>query len=219
MYSAPFTLERFALMLAAMTLSFALFGLLIVLDNTTTPPPNKVKINQLEVTVVAPPPPPPPQTKKATDTSSDTSTLNVQGLTGSIKVNYGVKNKMATPKIEDLPMPKFSFDRFEISELYTSKVPMLEVEQLDKVPKVVSQRYVRPPKSVRKYGQKRIKTTVELIIDQSGKPFIKKIIDPAFPEMVETIKTWVKYAKFEVPRKEGKAVQAVYLYGINFNYG
>ncbi|KZN64834.1 hypothetical protein N473_13655 [Pseudoalteromonas luteoviolacea CPMOR-1] len=213
------SVAKFTLMVFAIGLSSTLFFLLILLDVTNTTPQDKIKIAQLDVAVFIPPPPPPPQITDANDMSNDISTLNVLDLAGTVKVNYGIKNKMATPNITDVSMPEFSPERFEIRDLYASKVPMLEVEQLDRVPKVVSQRYVRPPKSVRKYGQKRIKTTVELIIDQSGKPFIKKIINPTFPEMIETIKTWVKYAKFEVPKKEGKAVQAVYLYDINFNYG
>ncbi|AOT07985.1 hypothetical protein [Pseudoalteromonas luteoviolacea] len=213
------SVAKFTLMVSAIGLSSILFIVLILLDGTNTTPPDQVKIAQLDVTMFIPPPPPPPQITTTSDTSHDTSTLNVLDLTGTVKVNYGIKNNMAMPNITDISMPKFSLKRFELRDFYTSKIPMLEVEKLDKVPKVVSQRYVRPPKSVRKYGEKRIKTTVELIIDQSGKPFIKKIIDPAFPEMIETIKTWVKYARFEVPKKEGKAVQAVYLYDINFNYG
>ncbi|TQF70512.1 hypothetical protein [Pseudoalteromonas luteoviolacea] len=218
MDSLKVTFTRLLLGISALTLSLSLFLFLVVLDNSTGKSPDKLQINRVDVAMISPPPPPPPITQTH-HTSGQSSALNVKGLGGPVKVQYSVKNVMEIPTANKLNLPKISTDKLKFTSHFSANVPMLNVEHLDRVPKVVSQRYVRPPKTVRKYGQKRIETSVELIIDQTGKPFVKRIIDPVFPEMNETIRTWVKHAKFEVPRKEGKAVQAVYLYGINFNYG
>ncbi|MDK1286100.1 hypothetical protein [Pseudoalteromonas umbrosa] len=212
------TVLRIITSVSAIGLALALFIGMVVLDKVDVEAPDKLIVNQVDVAMLTPPPPPPPLTQTS-QAASDSTALNVMGLGGPVKVQYGIKNTMQIPKFEDIKLPKLELDKLEIVSHFSSSVPMLKVEHLDRVPKVVSQRYVRPPKSVRKYGQKRIETSVELIIDQTGKPYVKKIIDPVFPEMVETIRTWVQHAKFEVPKKEGKAVQAVYLYGINFNYG
>ncbi|MBQ4809916.1 hypothetical protein A7985_05280 [Pseudoalteromonas luteoviolacea] len=216
------TLKHFAfralIVLGALMLSALLFIFMVVFDQNSPAEPEKLIVNKIDVAVIAPPPPPPPLTQ-SNNAPSNVSAINVMGLGGPVKVQYGNKNVMQVPKSEELDLPMLELDKLEFVSHFSSKVPMLKVEHLDRVPKVVSQRYIKPPKAVRKYGQKRIETSVELIIDQTGKPYVKKIIDPVFPEMIETIRTWVKHAKFEIPKKEGKAVQAVYLYGINFNYG
>lgn len=84
---------------------------------------------------------------------------------------------------------------------------------------MIAQKRVKLPREAKKNASGRIETIVELIIDETGKPYIKKIIDAKYQEMRPIIKEWVKYARFEVPRKEGKPVQAAYLYHLNFNYG
>ncbi len=95
---------------------------------------------------------------------------------------------------------------------------LVEVKSLDELPKIISSRYIQPPWSIIKRGITRIPTVVEIVIDQKGIAHIKKIVDPVYPEMVETIRTWIKNVRFSIPKKNGKPVQALYLYTINFNY-
>ncbi|TMP43162.1 hypothetical protein CWB96_03400 [Pseudoalteromonas citrea] len=174
---------------------------------------------KVDVALLTPPPPPPPPLKSANKSANESTTIDIMGLGSNLQVKYSKNPTMAIPKVESLDVPQLDLSEFQVIDTFSTSVPMLKVEHLDNVPKVISQKYIKPPKSVRKYGNNRIATKVKLIIDQTGKPYISKIIDPVYPEMIKIIKLWVQQAKFEIPKKEGKPVQAVYFYGINFNYG
>ncbi len=89
---------------------------------------------------------------------------------------------------------------------------------MDQIPEVISYKFVKPPKEISKRRINRIKATVEIIIDQQGIPYIKKIVDPVYVEMIDIIRKWIKHARFTVPKKDGQPVQALYLYSLNFNY-
>lgn len=202
--------------LATLTVSLLFIGMLHIKEAVEPP---KKSIIHAKISVATLPPPPPPPMIQTPAAASNPSAINVVGLGGSVTMQYNDKPTMAMPTVTDLKLPTLDLKKFKVIDTFSSSVPMLQVEHLDRIPKVVRQQYIKPPKSVRKYGNNRIATKVELIIDPTGKPFIKKIIDPVYPEMIDIIRKWVQQARFEIPKKEGRAVQAVYLYGINFNYG
>ncbi|MBQ4851845.1 hypothetical protein [Pseudoalteromonas sp. MMG012] len=195
-----------------------LFIIMLLIKGVATAPKETVIHTKIDVATLPPPPPPPP-ILETQQSSSSTAALNVVGLTGNVAMQYSDTPTMAMPKVSDLKRPELDLKESKIIDTFSSSIPMLQVEHLDRVPIVVRQQYIKPPKSIRKYGNKRIETKVELIIDQTGKPYIKKIVDAVYPEMVDTIREWVRHARFEIPKKEGRPVQAVYFYGINFNYG
>lgn len=210
--------KRLTVYTLALIIVATLFMALEWLKSEVTTPNKTQSINKIDVAVLPPPPPPPPA-QKQTKSTSLSDTVNVIGLGGAVQVQYGSEPAMAMPSVKSLDPPKFDVASLHLLDSFHSSVPLLEVEHLDRIPKVVSQKYQRPPLAVRKIANNRIETKVELIIDQTGKPYIKKIIDPIYPEMIPTIKAWVKDAHFEIPKKEGKPVQAVYFYNLNFNYG
>lgn len=183
-------------------------------------PEQQLQVRKLDVALPAPPPPPPPPMKTSASSSETQQTsLNLAGLGGGPQVNYADKPKMTLPKVQSLALPDFSMDANVIQQRMALDMPLMAVEKLDRVPTVVKQKYFPPPLEVRRKGVKRVSTEVELIIDQTGKPYIKRITDPVYPEMVEVIRSWVKHARFTIPKKDGRPVQAIYLYGIHFNYG
>ncbi|TMO57250.1 hypothetical protein [Pseudoalteromonas phenolica] len=173
-----------------------------------------------ELTIAALPPPPRPEPLKKNIQSSPVSNkLNVIDLAGDVKVDYGETTQVELPKQTDFSLPNFDTEQIIDLSGFKTTIPLIEVSLLDDVPEVIAQKRVKLPREAKKNASGRIETIVELIIDETGKPYIKKIIDAKYQEMRPIIKEWVKYARFEVPRKEGKPVQAAYLYHLNFNYG
>ena len=206
-------------LLSAMIVAGLVFSLHLLKQQPEAPKADLIT-RKIDVALPTPPPPPPPPVKTTSSSSEPSQTaLNLASLGDGPSINYADKPTMTLPKVESLELPNFAMDAKVIQERLALDVPLLAVEKLDRVPQVVRQKYFPPPKSVRQKGVKRIKTQVELIIDQSGKPYIKRIVDPVYPEMEEVIRAWVSHAIFSKPKKDGRAVQAIYFYSINFNYG
>ncbi|MBK8188289.1 MAG: hypothetical protein IPK77_14110 [Cellvibrio sp.] len=84
-------------------------------------------------------------------------------------------------------------------------------------PKLVSSNHISFPPELSRRGINRVETKVEIIIDQTGRAYVKKIIDPVYPEMIAVIRKSINNSQFTVPRKNGQPVQAVYLYALNFS--
>lgn len=194
-----------------------LLAFLLFVKQPITAKEKTVVINQVDVALPIPPPPPPPQ--QQVQSQSSTASINVIGSGNGPKLSFNEKPSMQFTKQEAPQLKAFEMNAQVIKQRMEIDMPLFAVEALDSIPKVISQKYFPIPLAIRKQGIKRVATEVELVIDVNGKPFIKKIIDPIYPEMVEVIRQWVSNARFEIPKKDGKAVQAIYLYGINFNYG
>ena len=198
----------------------SLVVLLHLLKTTPQAPEDKVIVRKIDVSLPAPPPPPPPPSNaRASESDSPSTSINLTGLGGGPQLSYADKPKMELPKSQSLALPEFTMDASTIQQRMALDMPLMAVEKLDQVPQVVKQKYFPPPLSIRKQGIKRISTEVELIIDQTGKPYIKRITDAVYPEMEDVIRKWVQHARFSIPKKDGRPVQAIYLYGIHFNYG
>jgi periplasmic protein TonB len=94
--------------------------------------------------------------------------------------------------------------------------PLHTVEELDSVPQLVSNNHVVFPRRMRENAIDKVATQVEIIIDAQGKAYVKKIVDPGYPEMVEVIRKAINDSRFTIPKKNGRPTQAVYLYKLTF---
>ena len=182
-------------------------------------PEETVTIRKIDIALPLPPPPPPPMEVEQTNAESSSASIDLSGMGEGPKIKYSDVPKLEKPKKAKLKLPKFDMSSLNLGRVISIDFPLLEVKSLDRIPQVISSKFVAPPKEIIRKGIKRISTEVEIIIDQQGKPFIKRIIDPIYPEMIATIREWIKHARFTVPKKNGQPVQAVYSYNINFNYG
>ncbi|MBU2893037.1 hypothetical protein KO495_06820 [Colwellia sp. D2M02] len=176
-----------------------------------------VTVRQIEVALPLPPPPPPVEMEQ-TKTESSTPSIDLTSMGAGPTIDYAKKPKIATLKVAKVELPKFDVSSLDLTKTISVDFGLIEVKSLDELPKIISSRYIQPPWSIIKRGITRIPTVVEIVIDQKGIAHIKKIVDPVYPEMVETIRTWIEHVRFSIPKKNGKPVQALYLYTINFNY-
>ncbi|TPH18662.1 hypothetical protein EPA86_02335 [Litorilituus lipolyticus] len=177
-----------------------------------------VTVRKVDVALPLPPPPPPPIEMEQSQSESDAASIDLIGMGAGPVLDYSKKPKVAQLKLTNVQLPEFDVNSLDLSKTIAVDFALIEVKSLDQLPEIISSRYVQPPWSVIKRGVTRIPTLVEIIIDQRGRAHIKKIVDPVYPEMVDTIRTWVKNVRFSIPKKNGKPVQALYLYGLNFNY-
>jgi periplasmic protein TonB len=198
-------------------LVFIMLVLMVFFQKNDYQEEETVTVRQVDIALPLPPPPPPIEIEQV-ESKSNSLSIDLLGMGTGPTIDYAQKPKLAKLKLTEVKLPKFDINSIDLSKTIAVDFTLIEVKRLDQVPKIISSRFVQPPWSIMKKGIKRIPTTVELIIDEKGRAHIKKIIDPVYPEMVETIRIWVKNVRFSIPKKNGQPVRALYLYGLNFNF-
>jgi protein TonB len=165
---------------------------------------------------VPPPPEPPPPIRTQTPQESPTPSINLMGQGTGPQLSYSDNPKLTLDNLQKIPKPEFDPKGMDLSSTLSVDFPLIEVKELDAIPRLVSNHRVSFPHVLRDKGVSRVATKVEIIIDQSGKAFVKKIVDPVYPEMVDVIRKAINDSRFTIPTKDGRPVQAIYLYTLVF---
>ncbi|HEY6527227.1 MAG TPA: hypothetical protein VIZ65_00935 [Cellvibrionaceae bacterium] len=193
--------------------------LVLILQIATDKPTDEVTVRKIETIATLPPPPPPPppelKTTKPQSAAPSISLINLGEGTGPGMV-YKENSKMAINAMEQVQKPKFNKESLDIENNLSMSFPLHTVEELDSVPRLLSSNHISFPRRMRESGIDKVATKVEIIIDAKGKAYVKKIVDPVYPEMVEVIRKAINDSRFTVPTKNGRPVQAVYLYNLTF---
>jgi protein TonB len=182
-----------------------------------SPEEQEVLVRKVDIALPPPPPPPPPVRMETPELSNDAPSINLSGAGAGPPMQFSEKPTLSHIQIDHVEQPKFDMHSMDLSRTLAVDFPVIEVKQLDEIPRVISYKFIRFPSNLRRQGVTRVSTKVELIIDQKGRPYIKKIVDPVYPEMDPVIRNWVKGARFSVPLKNGLPVQALYFYTLHFN--
>lgn len=177
-----------------------------------------VTVRKIDVALPPPPPPEPPVKPRTSPSNSPSPSVDLLGQSNGPAFEFSPKAELSLDNLEKVEAPEFDTSKLDLRKTLSLDFPIVEVKQLDEVPHAISTVSIRYPRSLVKRGIKRVDTQVELIIDQQGRAYIKKIVDPVYPEMIEPIRKWVKNVKFSIPTKDGRPIQAIYPYTIRFIY-
>lgn len=191
--------------------------LMLKLESVVEKQEDQVEIRQLEAFVPPPPPPPPPIKMETPDVSPSAPSINLLGGGEGPAMKYDDNPKLSFGRLEKIIKPEFNLNDLDIRKDLTLDLPLFEVKELDGVPKLVSSNHISFPPELSRRGIDRVETKVEIIIDQTGRAYVKKIVDPIYPEMIAVIRKAINNSKFTIPLKNGQPVQAVYLYSLNFS--
>jgi hypothetical protein len=191
--------------------------LMLKLESVAEKKEDRVEIRQLEAFVPPPPPPPPPIKMETSDISPSVPSINLLGGGAGPAMKYDDNPKLSFKRLEKITKPEFNLNDLDIRKDLTLDLPLFEVKELDQVPKLVSSNHISFPPELSRRGIDRVETKVEIIIDQTGRAYVKKIVDPIYPEMIPVIRKAINNSKFTIPLKNGQPVQAVYLYSLNFS--
>ncbi|MFT7560829.1 MAG: protein TonB [Flavobacteriales bacterium] len=190
---------------------------MLYLQNAKFTEPDDLTVRRVEISLAPPPPPPPLEMERPTE-DVPTPSIDFGFSSDGVAMQYSEKPTLGTINIRKAKKPVFDIKSFDLQSTLQLSFPTEDVENLDEVPRIVSNGPIKFPRTLVKRGIRRIPTTVEIIIDTRGKAYIKNIIDPVYPEMIESIRHWAKKVKFTIPVKNGKAVQANYVYKLVFIY-
>ena len=211
-----FSIPLISLLVAA-GVTFSVYYLLVYILTGVRSEPAYSVITDIEL--YAPPklPPPPEQPAPVKQVQPADISVDVTGIAGPVSVEFNIQPSIAFTDIKELPKPdtRTSLERMDTTSL--ASFPIFQVEELDATPKIIKTKGTRIAKSLRNQGIKRVETKIEIVINETGKAFIKKIIDPGYSEMVPIIREHISYVRFTPPTKFGKPVNAVYIYSLNFS--
>ena len=179
-------------------------------------PDEEVTVRNIELTLPPPPEPEPPLRTRQPESEALTPSIDLIGAGEGPALSYSDNPKLAMLSLQKVQKPEFDTESLDLRKTLSVDFPIFEVQELDKAPRLVSNNRISFPRELSRRGLNRIETQVEIIIDQHGKAFVRKIIDPGYPEMIEVIRKAINDSRFTVPTKDGKPVQAVYLYTLVF---
>lgn len=191
--------------------------IMLKLELVTEKKEDTVEIRRIEAFVPPPPPPSPPIKMEMSDVSPTVPSVNLLGGGDGPAMKYDDNPKLSFGRLEKIIKPEFNLNDLDIRKNLTFDLPLYEVKELDGVPKLVSSNHISFPPELSRRGINRVETKVEIIIDQTGRAYVKKIIDPVYPEMIAVIRKAINNSQFTIPLKNGQPVQAVYLYSLNFS--
>lgn len=205
-------------LLSAMVLIALLSVLMLSTQGNLDPQDDTVTVRKIDLALPLPPPPPPPIEIQREQSESSSPNINLIGMGNGPALNYSDTPTLSMTHIEKVEKPEFDLASLDLRKTLELDFPVVDVKNLDEVPRAISYKTSAYPRQLSARGIKKIPTKVLIIIDEQGKAYVKKIVDPVYPEMIEVIRAWVKSARFTLPTKNGQPVQAVYLYTLLFNY-
>lgn len=202
--------------LSSFLLTFSLLLLILLVKIAPQREPDTVTVRKVDVAAPPPPERPPPMIQQQQSATTPTPSMDLLGVGEGPPLAYSANPGLTLDNLVRIEKPEFDKNTFDLSSNLSVDFPMVEVEELDSIPRLLSNNRISFPRQMRERGIDRVTTKVEIIIDQQGKAYVKKIIDPVYPEMVEVIRKAINDSRFTIPTKNGRPVQAIYLYTLVF---
>ena len=180
-------------------------------DELALPPPPPLEIQS------TPPPPPPPspslprleleienisQPLVATlDPQIDLNMKNVEFELESIPIDQPDVLSVKTP-INTIPSPK-------ILPKPVIRGP-LSIGDLDSKPRLLNRPSTRYPSALLRRGIRSGNVVLEVTISTNGRVKIRNVLSSTHPELTKMATSFASRARFSIPKKDGKSVEAIY---------
>lgn len=191
-------------------LLFSLLVLLVLGQKLPSMIEPKLEVREINIAVPPPPPPPPPQvTQPQVDTPID---LAIAGTGAALpKVDIPPEVTISQPDT-----PDFKMDQVEFSD-FAPELDIFSLNELDALPTLLTSARVMLPNNLKKQGIKKVKVRLDVTIDQDGKVKLNRVAENPHPELNKEIERLVRRSKFTVPKKNGAAVSARFIWPIDIS--
>ena len=166
--------------------------------------PRDRTIRSVDIANLPPPEPPPPEPPPPPELENEAQPLSLSQLESSLNPGLGSALYEA-----------LSSTSFQVAPDAVAEMQIFEIRDLDRQPRVLKMPPMRyPPKlqSTRTEGVVR----VQIIIDETGRTSVEKIVDATNREFIPAAREWVTGLVFESPMKDGKAVRARYILPVRY---
>ena len=115
-----------------------------------------------------------------------------------------------------LPEPKFEVEAPEIDNVLAIDWQGFNLDELDSVPRLLTDLDMRFPQGMVDRGIKRFKVELSVLIDEGGRVLLREIVQNPYPEVNDRIRSLLVRARFTPPQKDGTAARAVFIWPIEF---
>lgn len=118
-------------------------------------------------------------------------------------------------KLQKAPPPQKVVQQPTPTKSYTKQPPQkaqnfYSAQHLDSQPRLINRPSVTYPWKLKVKGYNQGKVTLEVMISASGRVTVRKILAATHPDFIPMARSFAARARFTAPRKNGKAVNAVF---------
>ncbi|MEM7363681.1 MAG: TonB family protein [Pseudomonadota bacterium] len=177
--------------------------------------PDIVTVRKITVGLPPPPPPPPTQIEQVTEIAPVQMNLLAELDTGTPLIRPTVASPELRPP--EIPPPKLDANRPDLDTVLSFDWSGFGLSELDFSPRLLTDMKVRFPTSLRSRGVRRVAVELSVLIDESGRVFLKEILSNPHPQLNNAIESITRRARFTPPQKEGVKVRAAFIWPIEFS--
>lgn len=170
-----------------------------------------------QITIAAPPPPPPPPSMQQNQIESAPSiNLSADGAGPAMQFTE-VKLPQKTD-LSELTPPQVDNMTANFLDNLNVDWQAFGLDELDDVPRLLTNLEIKYPSSLVRKGIRRIEVELDVLIDESGKVVLRRIVRNPHPEFESIIQKLMKKARFTAPKKNGVPVRAAFNWPLEFSH-
>lgn len=181
------------------------------LEEMAPPPPPPIEIQES-----TPPPPPPPPSLPRLEMQIESIAPPIVA-TLDPRIDLTMRNTEFEldfiPDAEPAPLPVTDTVAVKPS-LKTVPKPQVQgpvsIGDLDSRPRLLNRPSTRYPSALLRRGIRSGTVILEVSISKSGRVKVRRVISSSHPELTKMASSFASRARFSVPKKDGKSVEALY---------
>jgi|TARA_B110000208_G_scaffold59344_3_gene77496 hypothetical protein len=168
-----------------------------------------------EVAIESAPLPPPPALQNQQEIQVDLL-LDVSGEGAAMAVSQPVfQETIENIELENIDMQNFSA---ALDLKLNVDWSAFTLDQLDANPVLLTELQARFPRKMINRGINAAVVKLDIFIDERGQPSLVSVTQNDFPELEEQIRSIVNRARFTIPKHDGIAVRARFIWPVEFKH-
>ncbi len=200
----------YALLLSLVCVSLAV-SLLFINQWFSKQAERTVLVREVKMVSLAPPPPPPPTQQQQTPPQA--LTLAIEGQGAAIEISLVEPPKLTIDA--QTPVPLMHAQPDWENEL-TIDWQAFGLNELDGLPQLLTQIKASFPNSLARKGIYQVIVKLDVFIDEQGSVSLIAIADNPHHELNSAIDKIIKSSRFSIPKKNGEAVKARFIWPVEF---
>ena len=179
-------------------------------DEVALPPPPP-----LEIQSTPPPPPPPPSLPRLEIEIENIS----QPLVATLDPQIDLTMKNVEFELESIPIdqPDVLAVKTPINRIPSPKIlpkPVIRgpvsIGDFDSRPRLLNRPSTRYPSALLRRGIRSGNVVLEVTISTNGRVKVRNVLSSTHPELTKMATSFASRARFSIPKKDGKPVEAIY---------
>lgn len=202
---------------SAILLTVGLLSFLIIVSESDLLKPASTTIREVKF-ALPPPPPPPPPTHAEQPAETPSLDISIGGDGPSLKTSKMIL--VAEVDVAELEPPEPKAMTPDWDSLLQPNWDAVGLDELDTPPRMItnaSNLKINYPTSLVRQGINTVELELDVMIDETGKVFLRQILGSPPPEIISPVKKIIERARFTAPLKDGVAVRASFIWPLEFS--